>query len=113
MVQHDAADFLSSAARKCGWDKGGYLCYEEDCDAAIVYRELLDKKLLEKPPWIKDAKAFEETINRSLMEYNPKYWEARQRALPMSERLREGAALAADDPNRKGTRQRQRVPDPR
>ena len=66
------------AAKKCGFKDKGYLCFEEDAQESVVLRELLDKKLWKVPDRIKDKAAFEENINRSIRQYNPDYWRARQ-----------------------------------
>lgn len=79
LVSHEVSAMLSPAARKCGFKQGGYLCFEEDSQEAVVLRELLDKKLWSIPGRIKDKAAFEENINNSLREYNPDYWRARSR----------------------------------
>ena len=80
MVSKDMAAVLSTAARKCGLKQGGYLCFEEDTAEAIVFRELLDKKLWAIPDRIKDKAAYEENyINSRLREYHPDYWRARER----------------------------------
>lgn len=81
MVEKDMTPVLSPAARKCGFKRGGYLCFEEDSQEAVVFRELLDKKLWDIPARIKDRAAFEENINKSIREYNPEYWRARQSGL--------------------------------
>lgn len=81
MVSKEVAAMLSPAARKCGESYNGYLCFEEDCQEKVVLRELLDKKLWSIPDRIKDKAAFEENINKSLQEYNPDYWRARQSGL--------------------------------
>ena len=81
MIAKDMAAALSPAARKCGFKQGGYLCFEEDSQEDVALRELLDKKLWAVPDRIKDKAAFEETINKSLREYNPDYWRARQSGL--------------------------------
>lgn len=60
MVSNDVAAFLSPAARRCGFRRGGYLCFEEDTQEEVVLRELLDKKLWKIPERIKDKAAFEE-----------------------------------------------------
>ncbi|MGX8702205.1 DUF7007 domain-containing protein [Caproiciproducens sp.] len=78
LVSKEVSAMLSSAARKCGFKQGGYLCFEEDCQESIVLRELLDKKLWSIPDRIRDKAAFEENINKSIREYNPDYWRARQ-----------------------------------
>lgn len=79
MVSKEITAALSPAARKCGFQHRGYLCYEEDSQESVVLRELLDKKLWKVPDRIKDTAAFEENINQSIREYNPDYWRSRQR----------------------------------
>ena len=81
LVSKEISAMLSSAARKCGFKQGGYLCFEEDCQESVVLRELLDKKLWSIPDRIRDKTAFEENINNSIREYNPEYWRARQAGL--------------------------------
>ena len=81
MVAKDMATMLSPAARKCGFRQGDFLCFEEDCQESVVLRELLDKKLWNIPDRIRDKTAFEENINKSIREYNPEYWRARQTGL--------------------------------
>ena len=66
MVSKEVAAFLSPAAKRCGFQRGGYLCFEEDTQEDVVLRELLDKKLWQIPERIKDKAAFEENINRSI-----------------------------------------------
>lgn len=91
MVSKDMAAAFSPAARKCGFQQGGYLCFEEDSQESVALRELLDKKLWAIPERIKDKAAFEENINKAVREYHPDYWRARQagleKALPMQERV--------------------------
>ena len=79
MIVKEIEEFLSPAARKCGQKHNGYLCFEEDCNEAVVFRELLDKKLWEIPDRIRDKAAFEESINRALRLWNPNYWRSRER----------------------------------
>jgi hypothetical protein len=81
MVIKDIQEFLSPAARREAQRRGGYLCFEEDSAEGIVFRELLDKKLWNIPERIKDKAAFEENINKSLREYHPEYWRARQNGI--------------------------------
>jgi hypothetical protein len=81
MVAKEMTAILSPAARKCGDKYNGYLCFEEDSQENVVFRELLDKKLWAIPDRIRDKAAFEEHINQSLREYNPDYWRARQSGL--------------------------------
>ena len=78
MVSREIEEFLSPAARKCGQRQNGFLCYEEDCDEAVVFREFLDKKLWVIPDRIKDKAAFEESIDRTLRDYHPDYWRSRE-----------------------------------
>lgn len=71
---------LSPAARKCGFREGGYLWFEEDCQEPVVLRELMDKKLWSPPSHVKDTEAFERDIDRNIQQYNPAYWQVRERA---------------------------------
>ena len=79
------------AAKRCGFQRGGYLCFEEDTQEEVVLRELLDKKLWQIPKRIKDKAAFEENINRSIKRYNPEYWRARQSGLEAAQAARREA----------------------
>lgn len=97
LVSQEVSAMLSPAARKCGFKQGGFLCFEEDSQEAVVLRELLDKKLWSIPERIKDKAAFEENINKSLREYNPEYWRARACG-------REVANLRTDRPTRQPER---------
>jgi len=81
MFSKDMAAVLSPAARKCGFRHGGFLCFEEDSQEDVAFRELLDKRLWVVPNRIKDKTAFEENINKSIREYNPDYWRIRQAGL--------------------------------
>ena len=91
MVANNMAEILSPAARKCGQKQNGFLCYEEDCGEAVVFRELLDKKLWVIPERVKDKAAFEESINRSLRQWNPDYWRSREQG-------RKNAPLSKHEP---------------
>ena len=80
MVRLDAAEqFLTAEARAVGFREGGYLHFEEDCDAPVALRELLDRGLISPrtdryfPPG-----AYEACIDRSLQRWHPDYWQARQ-----------------------------------
>lgn len=96
MVAKDMAALLSPAARKCGLQMGGYLCFEEDSQENVVLRELLDKKLWSIPDRIKDKAAFEENINQSLRDYNPDYWRARQGGLDRAQARQTVSAHSAE-----------------
>lgn len=80
LVEPGSVLYLSTAARKCGFRDGGYLCFEEDCDEQVVLRELLDKKLWRIPDRVTDPEALEKAINDSLQKYHPEYWAAREKA---------------------------------
>ena len=81
MVRKNATDFLSPEARKIALNERNYLSFEEDCEEAVVMRELLDKKLWTLPDRITDKAGYEDSINRSLLRDQPEYWEARQKRL--------------------------------
>jgi hypothetical protein len=95
MIAKDMEVALSPAARKCGFKQGGYLCFEEDSQESVALRELLDKKLWAVPDRIKDKAAFEENINKSIREYNPDYWRARQAGLEKIQARQEPAPAHA------------------
>lgn len=86
MVLREATQTLSAAARECGFWDGSYLCYEEDCQACVVLRELLDRDRHNVPHWIKDTAAYERELNDSLQRFNPAYWEARRDSRPSQRR---------------------------
>lgn len=72
---------LSPAARKHCFRDGSYYCFEEDCDAPVAIRELLDKGLYTAPvnDYFKPGE-YERVINRSLQEYHLDYWKDREAA---------------------------------
>ena len=74
MISKDLSAVLSPAARKHGTKHGGYICFEQENGEAIVFRELLDKKLWDIPDHIKDKSAYEENyLNNVLREHYPEY----------------------------------------
>lgn len=77
-----AREVLSPAARKHCFRDGGYYCFEEDCDAPVAIRELMDKGLCTAPvnDYFKHGE-YETVINSSLQTYHPDYWQAREKAL--------------------------------
>lgn len=81
MVRYAVSDFLSSEALKCAFRENRSFCFEEDCDAQIVLRELLDKNMWKIPDRIVDKVRYEDGINKSLQRWHPEYWEARQKSL--------------------------------
>ena len=78
MVARDIECFLSPAARRYGQRKNGFLCFEQDADEEIVFRELLDKKLWDIPARVRNKLAFEENINAALRRNHPQYWRSRE-----------------------------------
>lgn len=96
MVRYAASEFLSSAALKCGFRENRSFCFEEDCTAQVVIRELLDKKLWQIPDRISDKAKYEDNINRSLMNWQPEYWEARQKSISVQTPKRKEQAMMTD-----------------
>lgn len=87
MVAKEIATTLPLAARKCGFKEDGYLCFEEDCAACVVLRELLDRTPRVVPDYINDVPAYEECIDCSLQRYYPDYWQSRVRRQKKTVRL--------------------------
>ena len=87
MVQTDAARrLLSPEARAVGFLAGGYLNFEEDCDAPVVLRELMDSGIIapRTDNYFRPGE-YEACIDRSLQHWNPAYWQARQERLSVRE----------------------------
>lgn len=83
MARKDIAEqIFSEAAQKCGFVEGNYLCFEEDCDAQVAIRELMDKKIITAPEneHFPPGK-YEKVINASIQAYHPDYWTFRQHHL--------------------------------
>ena len=83
MVNADMADaILSEAAVKCAFRYNRFLCFEEDCDAPVAIRELMDKGLYTAPvnDYFKPGE-YEAVINSSLQTYRPDYWQAREKTM--------------------------------
>ena len=79
MVQIDAARrLLSPEAQTVGFQAGGYLNFEEDCDAPVVLRELMDSGIIapRTDNYFRPGE-YEACIDRSLQRWNPAYWQAR------------------------------------
>ena len=50
MVRRELAEkIFRKEAMGCAFVEGGYLCFEEDCDAQVALRELMDKKMIQAP----------------------------------------------------------------
>ena len=78
MVTNDMTAAFSPAAKKCGVKFNSFLCFEDNGAKEVALRELLDKKLFTAPGNDKDVAAFEENINKSLLEKQPAYWRSRE-----------------------------------
>ena len=82
ILREYAEHLLTEEARKCGFEYGRYLCFEEDCAAPVVKRELLDKGILEAPinEFFKEGE-YSEVINGSIKRWYPEYWEAYEKRM--------------------------------
>ena len=78
---------FSTAAKKYGVRESGYLCFEEDNDAQVALRELMDKKMIQAPVNGRFAPgAYEAVINSSVQIHHPEYWQAREKAISEQKR---------------------------
>ena len=83
MVRRELAEkVVRKEAMGCGFIEGGYLCFEEDCDAQVALRELMDKKMIQAPVNERFGPgAYEAVINSSVQIHHPEYWQAREKAI--------------------------------
>ena len=81
MVRRELAEkVFRKEAMGCAFVKGGYLCFEEDCDAQVALRELMDKKMIQAPVNERFGPgAYEAVINSSVQIHHPEYWQAREK----------------------------------
>ncbi len=80
MVSEDIAEnSFSEAALNCAFRYNGYYCFEEDCDAPVALRELLDKKLI-NGFFHFNAEQLSEVVNRSIQNWHPEYWNSRDKS---------------------------------
>lgn len=95
MIRSDIADkILSPEARKIGFREKGFHCYEEDCDACVAERELLDKGIMQIPDYYTDgAEKYNEIINDTLKTAYPDYWNKREQAIFNARPIEEQAAI--------------------
>ena len=76
-----AEKIFRKEAMGCAFVEGGYLCFEEDCDAQVALRELMDKKMIQAPVNERFGPgAYEAVINSSVQIHHPEYWQAREKA---------------------------------
>ena len=82
-----ASKLFSTAVRQYSFVEGGYLCFEEDCEAPVAIRELMDKGLCKAPVnQYYSPGEYETAIDRSIQRYQPEYWAYRERRLRQSEK---------------------------
>lgn len=82
-----ASKLFSTAVRQYSFVEGGYLCFEEDCEAPVAIRELMDKGLCKAPVnQYYGPGEYEAAIDRSIQRYQPEYWAYRERRLRQSEK---------------------------
>ena len=82
-----ASKLFSTAVRQYSFVEGGYLCFEEDCEAPVAIRELMDKGLCKAPVnQYYGPGEYEAAIDRSVQRYQPEYWAYRERKLHLLER---------------------------
>lgn len=95
MIRSDIADkILSPEARKIGFREKGFHCYEEDCDACVPERELLDKGIMQVPDYYTDgAEKYNKSINEELQEWHTDYWDKREQAIFNARPEEEQAAI--------------------
>lgn len=76
------SSIFSEAAQKCGfWDRG-YLCFEEDCDAQVALRELMDRGLFTAPVNQHFGPGeYSACIDSSIQQFHPDYWKAHEDGL--------------------------------
>ena len=88
MIKNDiAAKILTKEARDIAFNEDGFTCFEEDCAAAVAFRELIDKDLFRNiddyfrtnydTPWEKKRESFNDSLDRTLRSYYPDYWTKR------------------------------------
>lgn len=82
VARESVAGNLSPAAQRCGFWEGGYLCFEEDYDAQVVLRELMDRGLYTSSVNKYFAPGeYSECINSIIQVFHPEYWQAREAGL--------------------------------
>ena len=73
-----AEALLTPQAKNCGFQEGGYICFEEDAAASVALRELLDKKLIRAPSRF-TPEEYSRIIDESVQQFYPDYWQAREK----------------------------------
>ena len=81
-----ATAIFSQEALRCSFQENNYYCFEEDCDAQVAIRELLDQGLIEAPVNKYFAPGeYETIINKVVQRWHPEYWAARQNKIAEKE----------------------------
>lgn len=81
VLRTDVDKLLSPMAQQYGFVDGPWHCYEEDCDAPIVIRELLDKGLYTAPITAHFGPGeYSAAIDSSLRHSRLRYWELYQKS---------------------------------
>ncbi|MCM1474381.1 MAG: hypothetical protein NC040_10000, partial [Muribaculaceae bacterium] len=86
MIADDLAEhILSDKATEIGFVEDGWHCFEEDADAQIPLREMLDKGVMDKEKYFAEkynstfeekGEWFNKVINDSISAFHPDYWSA-------------------------------------
>ena len=99
MILRELADeYLSKEAQAVGFIEGRYLCFEEDCDAPVAIRELLDRGFMKAPvnEYYKLGE-YEEAINDSLKQWHPQYWQEREQRLQNNEQPKQKKSQSREE----------------
>ena len=98
LVHRSAEHLLSQEAQYLGTRYGVYLCYEEDCKAPIVIRELLDSGKIIVPvnDRLTDEK-FNKEVNENIQRWNPEYWKVREQRLHKEQKARQKKSRSREE----------------
>lgn len=84
---------FSESAQKIGFWERGCLCFEEDCDACVALRELMDRGLYAAPVnQYFGPGEYSACIDSSLQHFHSDYWKARedgQTQMPKQSKMKE------------------------
>ena len=98
LVHRSAEHLLSQEAQYLGTRYGVYLCYEEDCKAPIVIRELLDSGKIIVP--VNDRltdEEFNNEVNENIQRWNPEYWQAREQRLQKEQKVKQKKSRSREE----------------
>ena len=82
MIAADLAEqVLSLEAIDIGYYEDGFYSFEEDCNAQVPLRELLDKGVVEKEQYFKgNGEEFNQALNETIARSHHKYWALHEKA---------------------------------